>query len=109
MAAQQAATLIDALPWLQRFHGKVVVVKYGGNAMTAPELQRGFAEDVVFLRYAGLRPVVVHGGGPQITEQLRPARASPASSAAACGSPRRRRCRSSGWCWSARSTATWST
>jgi acetylglutamate kinase len=71
VAAQQVATLIDALPWLQRFSGKVVVIKYGGNAMTAPELQAGFAQDVVFLRYAGLRPVVVHGGGPQITEQLR--------------------------------------
>jgi acetylglutamate kinase len=70
MAAQQAATLIDALPWLQRFSGKVVVIKYGGNAMTAPELQAGFAQDVVFLRYAGVRPVIVHGGGPQITEQL---------------------------------------
>lgn len=70
VASQQAATLIDALPWLQRFHGKVVVVKYGGNAMTSPRLQRAFAEDIVFLRYAGLRPVVVHGGGPQITQQL---------------------------------------
>jgi acetylglutamate kinase len=69
-AAQQAATLIDALPWLQRFSGKVVVVKYGGNAMTAPELRQAFAQDIVFLRYAGLRPVVVHGGGPQITEHL---------------------------------------
>ena len=70
VAAQQAATLIDALPWLQRFHGKVVVIKYGGNAMIAPELQTSFAQDVVFLRYAGVRPVVVHGGGPQITEHL---------------------------------------
>ncbi|MDQ6849064.1 MAG: acetylglutamate kinase [Actinomycetota bacterium] len=69
-ALEKAAVLVDALPWLERFHGKVVVVKYGGNAMTSPELQRAFAEDVVFLRYAGLRPVVVHGGGPQITEQL---------------------------------------
>jgi acetylglutamate kinase len=56
---------------LGRFHGKVVVVKYGGNAMTSPELRRAFAEDIVFLRYAGLRPVVVHGGGPQITEHLK--------------------------------------
>jgi acetylglutamate kinase len=55
---------------LERFHGKVVVVKYGGNAMTSPELQKSFAEDIVFLRYAGLKPVVVHGGGPQITEML---------------------------------------
>jgi acetylglutamate kinase len=69
-ALEKAAVLVDALPWLQRFHGKVVVIKYGGNAMTSPELQRAFAEDVVFLRYAGLKPVVVHGGGPQITEHL---------------------------------------
>jgi acetylglutamate kinase len=69
-ALQKAAVLVDALPWLERFHGKIVVVKYGGNAMTSPELQRTFAEDIVFLRYAGLRPVVVHGGGPQITEHL---------------------------------------
>lgn len=70
VALAKASTLVDALPWLARFHGKVVVVKYGGNAMTTPQLQRAFAEDVVFLRYAGLRPVVVHGGGPQITAHL---------------------------------------
>jgi acetylglutamate kinase len=69
-ALGKAGTLIDALPWLERFHGKVVVVKYGGNAMTSPELQQAFAEDIVFLRLAGLRPVVVHGGGPQITAHL---------------------------------------
>ncbi len=69
-AMEKAAVLVDALPWLERFHGKVVVVKYGGNAITTPHLQRSFAEDIVFLRYAGLRPVVVHGGGPQITEHL---------------------------------------
>ncbi|HEY2982877.1 MAG TPA: acetylglutamate kinase [Jatrophihabitantaceae bacterium] len=69
-ALTKAATLVDALPWLTRFHGKVVVIKYGGNAMTSADLQRAFAEDIVFLRYAGLKPVVVHGGGPQITEQL---------------------------------------
>jgi acetylglutamate kinase len=66
----KAAVLVDALPWLEQFHGKVVVIKYGGNAMTSPELQQAFAEDVVFLRYAGLKPVVVHGGGPQITAHL---------------------------------------
>jgi acetylglutamate kinase len=66
----KAGTLIDALPWLEQFHGKVVVIKYGGNAMTSPELQRAFAEDIVFLRYAGIKPVVVHGGGPQITDHL---------------------------------------
>jgi acetylglutamate kinase len=70
-ALEKAAVLVDVLPWLERFHGKIVVVKYGGNAMTRPELQRAFAEDIVFLRYAGLKPVVVHGGGPQITEHLR--------------------------------------
>ena len=70
MALEKAAVLADALPWLQRFHGKIVVIKYGGNAMTSPELQAAFAEDVMFLRYAGLRPVIVHGGGPQITEHL---------------------------------------
>jgi acetylglutamate kinase len=69
-ALGKAAVLVDALPWLERFHGKIVVVKYGGNAMSSPHLQRAFAEDIVFLRYAGLKPVVVHGGGPQITEHL---------------------------------------
>ena len=69
-ALEKAATLVDALPWLQRFHGRIVVIKYGGNAMTSPDLQAAFAEDVVFLRYAGLNPVVVHGGGPQITAHL---------------------------------------
>ena len=69
-ALAKAATLVEALPWLARFHGAVVVLKYGGHAMADPALQRAFAEDVVFLRYAGLRPVVVHGGGPQITAHL---------------------------------------
>jgi acetylglutamate kinase len=69
-ALEKAGLLVEALPWLERFHNKVVVIKYGGNAMTDESLQRAFAEDVVFLRYAGLRPVVVHGGGPQITAHL---------------------------------------
>ncbi|MEV4533076.1 acetylglutamate kinase [Asanoa sp. NPDC049518] len=69
-AQVKAATLIEALPWLARFHGATVVVKYGGNAMVDPELQRAFAADMVFLRYAGLKPVVVHGGGPQISAML---------------------------------------
>jgi acetylglutamate kinase len=69
-AFRKASVLIEALPWLQRFHGKVVVVKYGGNAMIDPELKRAFAEDIVFLRYAGLKPVIVHGGGPQISAML---------------------------------------
>jgi len=66
----KAATLIEALPWLERFHGQVVVIKYGGHAMTDESLRMAFAQDVVFLRYAGLRPVVVHGGGPQISAHL---------------------------------------
>jgi acetylglutamate kinase len=66
----KAATLIEALPWLDRFHGQTVVIKYGGHAMADDTLRLGFAQDVVFLRYAGLRPVVVHGGGPQISAQL---------------------------------------
>jgi acetylglutamate kinase len=69
-ALAKAATLIEALPWLERFHGQVVVIKYGGHAMTDESLRIAFAQDVVFLRYAGLRPVVVHGGGPQISAHL---------------------------------------
>jgi len=69
-ATTKAGTLIEALPWLDRFHGETVVIKYGGHAMTAEELRAGFAQDLVFLRHAGLRPVVVHGGGPQVTGHL---------------------------------------
>jgi acetylglutamate kinase len=69
-ATAKADTLIEALPWLDRFHGEIVVIKYGGHAMNDEELRAGFAQDLVFLRYAGLRPVVVHGGGPQVTEFL---------------------------------------
>jgi acetylglutamate kinase len=70
-AGAKAAVLAEALPWLERFHGATVVVKYGGNAMTDDALKSSFAEDVVFLRLAGLRPVVVHGGGPQISSMLK--------------------------------------
>jgi len=66
----KAAVLIESLPWLERFHGTTVVIKYGGNAMIDPALQRAFAADMVFLRYAGIKPVVVHGGGPQISAML---------------------------------------
>lgn len=69
-ATQKAGVLVEALPWLLRFHGATVVIKYGGNAMIDDELKRAFAQDMVFLRLAGLRPVVVHGGGPQITSML---------------------------------------
>ena len=67
---EKAATLAEALPWLQRFNGASVVVKYGGNAMVDEALQTAFAQDIVFMRLAGLKPVVVHGGGPQITSML---------------------------------------
>ena len=66
----KAAVLAAALPWLKRYHGKIVVVKYGGNAMTDDTLKRAFAEDIAFLRFAGFKPVVVHGGGPQISAML---------------------------------------
>lgn len=69
-AAQKAFTLAEALPWLQRFSGKTVVVKYGGNAMIDDDLKRAFAADMVFLRTVGIHPVVVHGGGPQISAML---------------------------------------
>jgi acetylglutamate kinase len=69
-ATAKANTLIEALPWLDEFHGDTVVIKYGGHAMTNDELRAGFAQDLVFLRHAGLRPVVVHGGGPQVTGHL---------------------------------------
>jgi acetylglutamate kinase len=70
IAAIKAETLIESLPWLQKFHGKVVVVKFGGNAMVDGELQKAFAEDMAYLRWVGIRPVVVHGGGPQISARL---------------------------------------
>ncbi len=70
VAQSKALTLVEALPWLERFRGALVVVKYGGNAMVDDELKAAFAQDIVFLRYAGLRPVVVHGGGPQIKTML---------------------------------------
>lgn len=69
-AESKAQTLIESLPWLKRFHDQIIVVKFGGNAMVSEELQKAFAEDMVYLRYAGLRPVVVHGGGPQISTML---------------------------------------
>jgi len=69
-ALAKAGVLVEVLPWLERFHGRTVVVKYGGHAMADESLRHAFAEDVVFLRYAGIRVVVVHGGGPQINAHL---------------------------------------
>ncbi len=70
LARIKAETLIESLPWLEAFHGKVVVVKFGGNAMVDEELQRAFAQDMAYLRWVGIKPVVVHGGGPQISARL---------------------------------------
>ncbi|MEW5904150.1 MAG: acetylglutamate kinase [Pseudomonadota bacterium] len=70
-AAQKAKTLSEALPYIQRFFDKTIVIKYGGNAMTEPALQEGFARDVVLLKLVGMNPVVVHGGGPQINDLLK--------------------------------------
>ena len=67
----QAQILAQALPYIRRFHGKTMVIKYGGNAMTDPALQQAFAEDVVLLKLVGINPVVVHGGGPQIEGLLK--------------------------------------
>jgi len=69
-AAEKARILAEALPYIQRFHGKSIVVKFGGNAMTEEELKSGFAHDVVLLKLVGMNPVVVHGGGPQIEQLL---------------------------------------
>ena len=68
---QKADILAQALPYIRKFHGKTMVIKYGGNAMTDPELQKAFAEDVVLLKLVGINPVVVHGGGPQIEGLLK--------------------------------------
>lgn len=70
-ALKKAAVLAEALPWLLKFQDSIVVIKFGGNAMTSSELSKQFAQDVVFLKLAGLKPVVVHGGGPQITQALK--------------------------------------
>ena len=69
--ALKAQTLAEALPYIKRFHGKTIVIKYGGNAMTDPALQKSFAHDVVLLKLVGMHPVVVHGGGPQIEALLK--------------------------------------
>jgi acetylglutamate kinase len=67
---EKAEILAQALPYIRKFHGKTIIIKYGGNAMTEPALQQDFAEDVVLLKLVGLNPVVVHGGGPQIDTAL---------------------------------------
>jgi acetylglutamate kinase len=70
-AAQKAKLLSEALPYIQRFFDKTIVIKYGGNAMTDEALKQGFARDVVLLKLVGMNPVIVHGGGPQINDLLK--------------------------------------
>ncbi|MDQ1177432.1 acetylglutamate kinase [Microbacterium sp. 20-116] len=69
-ASERAVTLVESLPWVRKYRDQVVVVKYGGNAMVSDELQNAFAADIAYLRYVGVKPVVVHGGGPQISSML---------------------------------------
>jgi len=68
---EKVTTLLEALPYIKEFYGKTIVIKYGGNAMVNEELKRAFAEDMVLLKYVGINPVIVHGGGPQIGELLK--------------------------------------
>lgn len=69
-AQRTADTLVESLPWLKRYHEQIIVIKFGGNAMVNEELQAAFAQDIAYMRYVGINPVVVHGGGPQISEML---------------------------------------
>ena len=84
------ATLLEALPYIREFHGRTIVVKYGGAAMEDPSLREEFARDIVLLKYVGMNPVVVHGGGPE-SRTTWSASACRSSSAAACASRARRR------------------
>ena len=68
---RDVATLLEALPYIREFHGQTVVIKYGGAAMTNPELKEEFARDVVLLKYVGMNPIVIHGGGPEISSYMR--------------------------------------
>src|SRR2546426_10711169 len=68
---RKANVLVEALPYIRAFAGKTIVIKYGGKAMTDPALKEGFATDVGLMKYVGLNPVVVHGGGPQIGQKLK--------------------------------------
>ena len=92
------AVLLQALPYIERFRGAVVVVKFGGNAMSRPELFADFAKDIVMMHRVGMRPVVVHGGGPQIGEWLRRMGKETSDSSMGAGSPTPRRSRSPRWC-----------
>ncbi len=106
--ANEAAILAEALPYIKRFHGKTIVVKYGGNAMTDEHLKQCFARDVVLLKLVGMHVVVVHGGGPR-SKTSSPGSARRESSSRECVSPMPKRWRSSRWFSVGRSTRTSST
>ena len=101
----KAEILAQALPYIRKFHGKTMVIKYGGNAMTDPDLQADFAEDVVLLKLVGMNPVVVHGGGPQIDSALAKI-GKKAPSSRACASPTKRPWTWWSGCWPARCSRT---
>ena len=104
----RAAVLAEALPWLQHYRNKIVVVKYGGNAMVDEELKRAFAADMVFLRTVGAKPVVVHGGGPQINEMLSKIGLE-GEFKAASGLPAQKSWMLCAWFYLVKSAAIWST
>src|SRR5438552_12008907 len=98
---RDVATLLEALPYIREFHGKTVVIKYGGAAMIDPLLREDFARDVVLLKYVGMNPVIVHGGGPSITTYMERL-AWRCASWKGCGCRTSRRSRSRRWSLSAR-------
>ena len=101
----KAEILAQALPYIRKFQGKTLVIKYGGNAMTEPALQQAFAEDVVLLKLVGMNPVVVHGGGPQIENALTRL-GKKANSVKACASPMPRPWRWWSGCWAVKCNKT---
>lgn len=104
---EKAQVLADALPWLTALNGKIVVVKYGGNAMVDDRLKAAFAADMVFLRNCGIHPVVVHGGGPQISAMLKKL-GIPGDFKGGFRVTTLRCSTSRAWCCSVRSAASWS-
>ena len=104
---EQARILAEALPYMQRYDEKTIVIKYGGHAMGEENLAREFARDIVLLEQTAINPVVVHGGGPQIEAMLKKVGVQ-SQYAAGFASPTKRRWKSSRWCWPAPSTSRWS-
>ena len=104
---QRAQVLIEAIPYIRSFHGKTFVIKYGGNAMINPEIKKAVMLDIILLKYLGLNPVIVHGGGPEISEMLKKS-GSKAVFIRGYALPTPTPWRSSIWCWRVRSTKNWS-